>query len=77
MSDPTLQPYLHGYYLWKYVPSLPGAIIFAILFASITAAHTWRLFRTRLWFCIPFTIGGYRASPETSPALDRSLRVTY
>lgn len=62
MSDANLLPYKHGYYLWKYVPSLPGAIIFAVLFASITGAHIWRLFKTRLWFCIPFTIGGLRTS---------------
>jgi hypothetical protein len=47
-----------GYYLWKYVPSLPGAAVFLVLFAAITCAHGYRMIKNRLWFCIPFFIGG-------------------
>ncbi|KAJ9151382.1 RTA1 like protein [Pleurostoma richardsiae] len=50
-------PYKGGYYLWHYVPSLPGAIILLVAFIIITGLHTWRMFRTRSWFCIPFWIG--------------------
>ncbi|KAI8966099.1 RTA1-domain-containing protein [Daldinia sp. FL1419] len=53
-----LEPYIGDYYLWKYVPSLPAAIIFAILFAVTTGVHCYRLYRTKLWFCLPFAIGG-------------------
>ncbi|KAI2604736.1 RTA1 like protein [Hypoxylon fragiforme] len=53
-----LEPYKGGYYLWKYLPSIPAAIIFAIIFAALTGIHTYRLFKTKLWFCLPFIIGG-------------------
>ncbi|KAI0385243.1 RTA1 like protein [Hypomontagnella monticulosa] len=54
-----LKPYKGGtYYLWLYIPSIPAAVIFAILFAVITGGHCYRLFRTKLWFCLPFVVGG-------------------
>jgi hypothetical protein len=59
LSMPELQKYLGKVYLWEYVPNLPAAIIFAGLFAILTAAHTWKMFRTKMWFCIPFVIGGF------------------
>lgn len=55
---PALKPFKGDVYLWEYVPSLPGAITFAILFLIITILHGWRMYRTKLWFCIPFFIGG-------------------
>ncbi|MCJ1388816.1 hypothetical protein MMC18_001666 [Xylographa bjoerkii] len=54
---PTLETY-HGIYLWRYVPSLPAAITFAILFGLATTAHGWKMVTTRMWFCLPFVIGG-------------------
>jgi len=53
-----LKPYKGDYYLWRYIPSLPAAIVFIALFGIITALHSWRMFRRRLWFYIPFVIGG-------------------
>lgn len=53
-----LEPYRGDYYLWQYVPSLPAAVVFLVLFAAITGAHCFRIFKTRLWFCLPFVIGG-------------------
>ncbi|KAF1917550.1 RTA1 like protein-domain-containing protein [Ampelomyces quisqualis] len=55
---PELQKYKGAVYIWDYVPSLPLAVAFAALFALVTAAHTWKMYRTRIWFCIPFVIGG-------------------
>ena len=54
---PTLELY-NGYPLWEYIPSRPAAIIFTILFTVVTVYHTYLMFRHRLWFCIPFIIGG-------------------
>ncbi|VUC35075.1 unnamed protein product [Clonostachys rosea] len=54
---PTLETY-NGYPLWRYIPSLPAAIIFVIIFAILTGLHMWKMFRHRMWFCIPFVIGG-------------------
>ncbi|KAJ5958266.1 RTA-like protein [Penicillium vulpinum] len=53
-----LKPYRGSYYLWKYVPSLPAAIIFLILFVAATAFHFWKLHRTKAWFCLAFSLGG-------------------
>jgi hypothetical protein len=51
---PELQKYKGTTYLWDYVPSLPLAIAFAILFTLLTLFHIYKLFRTKLWFCILF-----------------------
>ncbi|KAJ4984448.1 rta1 domain-containing protein [Stagonosporopsis vannaccii] len=56
---PGLEPYKHGYFLWKFVPSAAAAAIFCILFAVASIALVWRIWKTRTWFCIPFGIGGY------------------
>ncbi len=48
----------NGYYLWHYNPSQPAAVVFIVLFALATAAHGWKMFTTRMWFCLPFFIGG-------------------
>lgn len=55
-----LLPYKGDFYLWNYVPSMAAAVIFLILFLVASAAHSWRMYRERLWFCLPFVIGGYR-----------------
>ncbi|KAJ4290059.1 hypothetical protein N0V88_006563 [Collariella sp. IMI 366227] len=55
----VLQPYRHGYYLWKYLPSAAAAVIFCAMFAIATIALTWKLCKTRTWMTIPFAIGGY------------------
>lgn len=53
-----LEPYRGGYYLWNYVPSIAGAVIFLLLFLGMTALISWRMFKTKTWFCLPFAIGG-------------------
>ena len=45
-------------YLWKYVPSLPGAVIVAGAFAVITAYLVYQIVRTRTRFSIPYVAGG-------------------
>ncbi|OAR01179.1 hypothetical protein LLEC1_03860 [Akanthomyces lecanii] len=55
---PTLE--LHnGYPLWHYVPNRPAAVIFVVLFACAAAYHAFVLFKHRLWFCLPFVVGGF------------------
>ena len=53
-----LEAYRGTYYLWQYVPSIPAAIIFALLFLLPTIFHIWKICKTRARFCIPFAIGG-------------------
>ncbi|OIW34302.1 RTA1-domain-containing protein [Coniochaeta ligniaria NRRL 30616] len=55
---PTLESH-NGYLLWHYIPSIAAAIVFAIIFALLTAVHLWRMIQTRMWFCLPFVIGGF------------------
>ncbi|KAJ9211301.1 hypothetical protein DTO166G4_7134 [Paecilomyces variotii] len=53
-----LEPLKSGYYVWHYVPSIPAAIIFILLFLAVTAVHSWKIFGTQVRFTIPFIIGG-------------------
>ncbi|KIY03576.1 uncharacterized protein Z520_00267 [Fonsecaea multimorphosa CBS 102226] len=46
------------YYLWKYLPSVPAAAVFIVLFTGVTGGLCWRTVKARSWFCIPFDIGG-------------------
>ncbi|KAF2817548.1 RTA1-domain-containing protein [Mytilinidion resinicola] len=55
---PTLEMYQGQVYLWHYVPSLPAAIAFTALFSLVTTVHTWKMIKLRMWFCVPFVIGG-------------------
>ncbi|KAE8151133.1 RTA1 like protein [Aspergillus avenaceus] len=48
-----------SYKFWNYTPSIAAAVIFILLFLTLTVLHSWKLFKTRTWFCIAFTIGGF------------------
>lgn len=63
----------NGYYLWHYLPSTPAAAIFCVLFAIATIAHFWRLFKTRAWFCLAFTLGALCTILLPRPSTFRSL----
>ncbi|PYH76636.1 RTA1-domain-containing protein [Aspergillus uvarum CBS 121591] len=52
---------------YNYVPSVAAASVFAVLFAATTFYHTFRLYRTRTWFFIAFTIRGYSISGSQYP----------
>ncbi|OJJ79991.1 RTA1 domain-containing protein [Aspergillus glaucus CBS 516.65] len=47
-----------AYEFWNYAPSIPAAVIFMLMFIVLTGLHSWKLFTTRTWFCIAFTLGG-------------------
>ncbi|CAI6091086.1 unnamed protein product [Clonostachys chloroleuca] len=49
----------NGYPLWRYIPSLPAAVVFVALFTILTVAHGWKMIRHSMWFCIPFFVGGF------------------
>lgn len=48
----------NGYPLWLYLPNVPAAAVFTILFALGTIAIAWQMFRTKAWYCSVFVIGG-------------------
>lgn len=52
-----------GWTAYEYYPSMAAAVIFIILFGTVTLLHTYHLFRTRTWFFIPMVIGAYCKSP--------------
>lgn len=54
---PELLPYKDDRYLWNYLPSLPGALVFVVLFSLVSIVHTWRMIRHRVWFHAPFVVG--------------------
>ncbi|KAJ4326097.1 hypothetical protein N0V94_000259 [Neodidymelliopsis sp. IMI 364377] len=54
-----LLPYKDNFYLWKYVPSMAAAVIFLILYLVASVTHMWKMWKMRMWFCIPFVIGGF------------------
>jgi hypothetical protein len=47
-----------AYKFWNYVPSLAAAVIFLLFFLVLTGLHTWKMVKTKTWFCISFTMGG-------------------
>lgn len=53
-----LKPYSGDYYLWLYLPNTIAAALFTALFALGTAAVSWRMFKTKAWFCTVFVLGG-------------------
>ncbi|KAK0654855.1 RTA1 like protein-domain-containing protein [Cercophora newfieldiana] len=55
----VLEPYRGGYYLWKYLPSIEAAAIVSVLWALVTVAHVWKIWKTRAWFNIAFAVGGF------------------
>ncbi|KAF7916245.1 uncharacterized protein EAE98_010830 [Botrytis deweyae] len=69
---------IHGdYYLWLYVPNIAAASIFALLFAVMMILLSWRMYKTRSWFCGYFIAGclmefvGYCARAAAANHTDR------
>ena len=63
----VLQPYRGDYYLWHYLPSVPAAIIFLLIFLGCTFGLIWRSWKARVKFGIPFIIGTFCKSTQTTP----------
>ncbi|KAH7208084.1 RTA1 like protein-domain-containing protein [Fusarium oxysporum] len=55
---PELKKYLGEVYLWQYVPSLVGSIIFTLLFTLATVAVGYKMHNSKTRFCLPFFFGG-------------------
>lgn len=50
----------NGYIFYYYIPTKPGAIVVAAVFALLTLAVLWRSITTRTKFAIPLMIGCLR-----------------
>ncbi|KAJ5732244.1 hypothetical protein N7493_003725 [Penicillium malachiteum] len=53
--------------LYDYRPSIPAAVVFAILFGITTGFHLFQLIKTRCWFLVTFVIGGFPYSSTQYP----------
>lgn len=63
--------------LYRYTPTLAGAIVALIVFAILTGVHFWRMIRARSFYFVPFLVGGictYRA-PMFQSSLEYTNRV--
>jgi hypothetical protein len=69
----VLEPLEGGYYLWKYVPSIAAAVILALIFLVMTGLISYRMFKTKTWFCIPFAIGGFCTLFSNHPSIGESI----
>ena len=56
-----------GYVFYHYVPSLPAAIVFVVLFALTTFYHIFQIGKKRTWYFIPLAVGGFCTTQLTSP----------
>ena len=78
-SSPAHDPdYKHAVFaFYRYVPTMAGAIIFAVLFFLSTALHMVQMFKTRTWYLIAFVLGGWCKYPNAGSifASARSPRV--
>ncbi|KAF2649590.1 RTA1 like protein [Lophiostoma macrostomum CBS 122681] len=69
---------IDNFYL-HYTPSLPIAIVSAVVFTILLCAHSYRLLTTRTWFCVPFVVGalfevlGYTARAYGNHAPDNLI----
>ena len=66
-----IQPW-NGFFLWKYLPSLPAGAVFAALFTIATAAVIFRSAQSKTLYSIPFIIAGICTS---FPLFSNSLQV--
>jgi len=53
----VLEPYAGDYYLWHYLPSVPAAVIFTLIFLGCTLGLSWVSWKGRVKFSIPFIVG--------------------
>jgi hypothetical protein len=62
----VLQPYKDDYYLWHYLPSVPAAVIFLLLFLGCSFGLIWRSWKAHVKFGIPFIIGTFCQSAKST-----------
>lgn len=58
---------------YSYTPSLPAAAISVAVFATLTALHTWRVYKYRAFYFTAFTIGGLCTNLPLCPYLNSVL----
>ncbi|KAH7317208.1 RTA1 like protein-domain-containing protein [Rhexocercosporidium sp. MPI-PUGE-AT-0058] len=54
---PELLPLSSGYYIWHYVPNVALSVVASVAWIGIGAALSWKMWKTRTWFCSCFAIG--------------------
>ncbi|EHA51428.1 RTA1 domain-containing protein [Pyricularia oryzae 70-15] len=54
----AIPPDAYTFRLYHYDPTIPGAIVVAVIFLGTTVFHFWQLIKSRCWFMIPLAVGG-------------------
>ncbi|EGX95234.1 RTA1 domain protein, putative [Cordyceps militaris CM01] len=54
---PGVEPTKGGLYLWRFLPNLGAAVLFLLLFLGSFLYLSWKMWRTKAWFCTVFLIG--------------------
>ncbi|KAH7174047.1 RTA1 like protein-domain-containing protein [Fusarium flagelliforme] len=54
---PGVEPSKGGAYLWRYLPSVAAGVIFLLLFLASFLYISYKIWRTRTYFCIVFAVG--------------------
>lgn len=63
---------------YDYIPSIPAAVTFIVLFGILTLLHCWQMFRGRTWFFTAFIFGGICEYQLSVPTCCRaSLRAIF
>ncbi|KAK0197505.1 RTA1 like protein-domain-containing protein [Armillaria mellea] len=44
--------------LWRYTPSVPAAVIFAVIFLALSVILAWKNYRGRSWYFSAMVVGG-------------------
>jgi hypothetical protein len=63
----VLKPYPGStIYLWKYIPSLAGSIVFAITYLITGSLIGFRMYKTKTWFCAAFVVGCFSKTSHST-----------
>ncbi|KAH7014748.1 RTA1 like protein-domain-containing protein [Ilyonectria destructans] len=54
---PGVDPTKGGYYIWRYLPNKGASVVFLLLFLTAFIFMCWKIWKTRVRFCIVFAIG--------------------
>lgn len=65
MADTESTSEVVDFELYRYEPSMILAVVFIVLFLTVTALHTYQLIRTKSWSLIPLVIGGHSKSASS------------
>lgn len=73
----AIPPDAYTFRLYHYDPTIPGAIVVAVIFLGTTVFHFWQLIKSRCWFMIPLAVGGIRTFLQDHNSRDKTADLGY